>query len=293
MIKKLLVAHGEGLGNVCQILPTVRTIRETLGYEMDFWHIYGSFQIPKFFNYVDKWFVGRDISKMDPSDYIGKVSTFWTLPFMNSPALMILPLLGKSDKVRPDRSEVDTYMDIARDLGVKEENILWYGKCGRRIMDRHYDIAIHDGYNRKSPDKSWRLKSYPYYDKVVELLPEFNICSLGGKDEVIKGTTDETGLDLLSTLGIISNSKLFVGNDSGLYHCANALGVRNIVIFTYTSTIKNYNSEFHKYTKILQNYELDCLSCQNTSRFKTCTTRDCREIDPEIVADEIRRGFNG
>ena len=292
-MRRIIFATAEGLGNVLQTLPVIRTIREVLGYKIDFWHAYGSFKIPKIFPYVDNWIVGGDINKINPNDYTGTVSTFWTLQVMNRGRLQAIPLLGKSDRVRPDRSEVDTYMDIARDIGVKEEDILWYGVCDHKSMDRKYDVVIHDGYNRKSPDKSWQLKSYPYYDKVVELLPEFEICSIGGNDEFITGTTCETGLDLLSSMGIIANSRLFVGNDSGLYHCANALQVKNMAIFTYTSTMKNYNSKFHKYSEILQNDELDCLSCQNTPRFKTCTDRECRKIDPEIIANKIRKSLNG
>jgi len=190
------------------------------------------------------------------------------------------------------RSEVDVYMDIARDLGAEEKDLIWHGECNYnklRKAKNYYDIVIHNGYNRfGTVSDNWHLKSYPYYKEVVNLLHEFKICSVGSKDEYIEGTDNKTGLDLLTSLGIIKNSKLLVSNDSGLYHCANALSIPNIVIFTYSSTVKNYDKKFHKYSKILQNDKLDCLSCQNTSRFKTCTTRECRNIDPKIVSNTVR-----
>jgi len=290
---KLLFATAEGIGNVIQTIPTIRTLNECLGFEIDLWHAFGSFPIPKVIPYVDKWFVGGNIQQINIADYVGKVSSDWTKNHVNSGILARIPLLATANKTWRDRSESDTYMDIARKLGVTEEDILWHGFCDYKRSDETFDLVIHDGYNRNSSNTSWALKSYPYYKEVVKLLGDLKICSVGGRGEWIEGTENRTGISLLDTLGIIKNSRLFLGNDSGLYHCANALGASNIVIFTYTSTIKNYDKRFHKYSTVLQNYDLDCLSCQNLPRFKTCTKRLCREIEPEIVAYMVMEKLNG
>ncbi len=292
--KKLLFITAEGIGNVIQTIPTIRTLKEVLGYQIDTWCAFGNYPIPHIAPYVGKWFSGGEIADINPAEYDGKVSTYWTRNHINAGPIAKIPLLALSDSVRPDRSEVDLYMDLARKLGAKEKDILWYGECNYTQLTDTYDLVIHSGYNRYGTiSDNWHLKSYPYYKEVVDLLSDLKICSVGSWQEYIEGTIDRTGLNLLSTGGVIKNSKLFLGNDSGLYHYANGLGVKNMVIFTYTSTTKNYDKGFHKYSRILQNDKLDCLSCQNTRRFKTCATRDCREIDPEIVANAVREELNG
>jgi hypothetical protein len=62
MKKKLLVCHAEGLGNCAQIIPCIKTIKERLDFEsIDYWHAFGSYNIPKIIPYVDKWIIGQKI----------------------------------------------------------------------------------------------------------------------------------------------------------------------------------------------------------------------------------------
>ena len=295
MSNKILVMHAEGLGNCIQILPILRTLKEVLGYEVDYWHAFGSYNIPKIFPYVDKWVVGQKIRSIDPLEYEGKVSTFWTRNHINIPPLNQLTLLNKIVPLSTNRSEVDIYMDIARDLGVQERDLIWHGECNYNKLKKEknkYDIVIHDGFNRYGA-ANWEVKSYPYYDKVVELLnKKYKICSVGAKNEYIKGTDDKTGLDLLTTGGIIKNCKLFLGNDSGLYHYANVLGVKNVVIFTATSIKKNYDKRFHKYSTLIYRDDLTCRPCQGKGGWKNCKTWECRNIDPKIIADIVKEKIN-
>jgi ADP-heptose:LPS heptosyltransferase len=93
----------------------------------------------------------------------------------------------------------------------------------------------------------------------------------------------------LDTLGIIKNCKLFLGTDSGLYHCANALEVKNIVLFTATSIVKNYDNRFHKYSTILGRDDLDCRPCQAARRWaKDCKSWECQRIDPKLIVGKIK-----
>ena len=297
MKKKLLVCHAEGLGNCVQIVPCLRTLSEVLGFELDYWHVFSHYTIPKIFPYVDKWIVGQKIRSIDLSEYEFKVATFWTRNHINIQPLDRLPLLNNIQPINIKRSEVDVYMDIARDLGAKEEDLIWHGECNYnklRKAESQYDLVIHNGYNKHGTSyDNWYLKSYPYYKEVVNLLPEFKICSVGSDNEFIEGTHNETGLDLLTTGNIIKNCKVFLSNDSGLYHYANALSVPNIVIFTYTSTRKNYDKRFHKYSTIIRRDDLECIGCQNTPLFKTCKTRECRNIDPVFISNVIKERING
>ncbi len=286
MSKRILFCTAEGIGNVMQCAPAIRSIKEKLGFEIDLWHAFGSYQIPKIIPHIDRWMSGMDVANINPQEYIGKVSTWWTKDRLKIGPLGQIKLLTPISNIVLNRSEVDVYMDIARNLGVEEEDLLWYSGCSYAQQEEKFDLVIHDGYNRVGAE-SWKHKSYSHYMQVVELLKDLKICSVGSKKEYIKGTINRTGLNLYNTLGIVKNSKLFLSNDSGLYHCANALGVNNIVIFTYTSQIKNYDKRFHKFSKILCREDLDCLSCQNTSRWKECKTHGCKNIDTKVVADMI------
>ena len=290
MRKKLLICHSEGIGNCISISGVLRTIVERLDFEaVDYWHAFGSFFIPKIIPYVDNWFVGNQIKTINPKDYEGFISTFWTRnhikPFLNSG----MKLLAGIYSLSMARSEIDTYMEIARDLGVKEKDLIWHGNCLYNKLDRHYDIVIANGYNPHG-SADWSIKSYPYYEKVVKLLNrKYKVCSIGSKQEYIKGTHNETGLPLLDSLGIIKNSKLLISNDSGMYHCANALEIPNIVIFSATSISKNYDVKFHKYSTLLYRDDLECRPCQAGHKWKKCKTWECREIDPQLVVNTIKK----
>ena len=287
-MKKILFCTGEGIGNVIQTIPVLRTIKEVLNYEIHFFRAFGSYNIPEdIFPYVNRWFSKKDIRNINQSDYCGKVFTWWVRNHSDMRFLSKIPLLNTPVSFSYIRSEVDCYMQIARDLGVKEDDLIWHGNCNYNKTNEKYDIVINDGY-KKDRSFDWSAKSYPYYEEVVNLLKEdFSICSVGSKDEYIKNTIDKTGLKLLDTLGLIKNSKLFLNNDSGLYHCANALEVKNIVIFTLTSIIKNNDQRFHKYSTIIGRDDLNCRPCQGTNRRGNCKNRKCRDIDPKIVVNKI------
>lgn len=294
-LKKLLFCTAEGVGNVVQCIPVIRTLKEVLHYDVDCWLAFGHYTIPKIFPYVDEWIIGQEIRSIDPSEYCGKVSTFWTRNYLNISPLYQLPLLNKIVPLSTNRSEVDCYMQIARDLGVKEEDLIWHGECNYnklRKAKNKCDIVIHNGYKR-DPNFDWSVKSYPYYEEVVKLLDGFEVCSVGAKNEYIEGTTNKTGLDLLTTLGIIKNCRIFLSNDSGLYHAANTLGVKNIVIFTATSMKKNFDSRFHKYSTIIGRSDLECRPCQGNRGWKKCKTWECRNIDPKIIANAIKEKIDG
>ncbi len=287
---KLLFCTGEGIGNVIQCIPVIRTIKEVLGYDLDLWHAYGAFKIPgMLIPCVGKWIVGNQISNIDDRDYDGAVTTLWTQSAMGRGPLLKLPVFNTTEpRLSMERSEVDTYMDIARQLGVEEDKILWWGTCNSGETDEKYDVVIHDGYNSHSP-MDWSVKSYPHYEKVVEHLEGLRVCSVGSKQEYVKGTDDKTGLSLPDSLALIKNCRMFLGNDSGLYHCANAMEVDNIVIFTASSVRKNYDSRFHRYSTIICRDDLECRKdCQKDSGWKRyCDDWKCREIPVETIVSGI------
>ncbi|KKL96779.1 hypothetical protein LCGC14_1841090 [marine sediment metagenome] len=283
--RRLLFCTGEGIGNVIQTIPVIRTLKEVLGYEVDFWHAFGFYTLPTLIPYVDNWFTAGAIRDINPNDYVGKVSTFWTRQHINMYPVKSIKLLNEIKPLTMDRSEVDTYMDIVKDAG---EGILWNGECNSLESKNNYDVVIHNGY--KKQDASWKIKEYPHYEAVAKMLVDkgLNVCSVGSKEEYVEGTVNKTGLTLLSSLGVIKSCKVFLSNDSGLYHCANALEVPNVVIFTATSIKKNYDKRFHRYTTIIGRDDLECRPCQKGRRWlKDCKTWDCQQVDPQVVYEAV------
>lgn len=295
-IKRILFATGEGIGNVVECAPVLRTIKENLGIEVDFWHAFGSFPIKEnIFPYVDYWYYSGEVMNLWPPRYDGKVATVWAQNMMDAvPAVKRLKLLNEVKPLSMYRSEIDTYMDIARDLGVPEDKLIFEAECNYNIVDDHFDIVIANGYNR-SGSANWSIKGYPHYGKVVDLLIEhgISVCSVGAKSEYVDGTKDMTGLPLLDSFGVIKNAKCLLANDSGMYHVANALKTPTIVLFTATSIEKNYDSRFHKYTKILGRDDLKCRPCQATRRWnKDCKKWKCQDIDPVYVFNMVMEELN-
>jgi ADP-heptose:LPS heptosyltransferase len=290
MSNRILFCTGEGIGNVVQCIPVVRTLIN-MGYTVDFWHAFGSFPVPKIIPYVDRWYMGQGIRNINIHDYKGKVSTLWTKEYHKA---IPLPLLNTIQPLSMTRSEIDTYMDIARDLGANEEDLIWYGHCNYIQRSEEYDVVINNGYNRVG-SANWSIKSYPYYTMVADALRKrgLSVCSVGARNEHIQGTENRTGLNLLDSLGILRNCGVFLGNDSGLYHCANALEVDNIVIFTATSIEKNYDSRFHKFSTIMGRDDLECRPCQAGRRWaRDCKDWHCQKLEPEFVFAAVLEVLN-
>jgi ADP-heptose:LPS heptosyltransferase len=291
MKKRLLYCMAEGIGNVVQTVPAIRTIKERLGYDIDFWHAFGSFDIPKFIPYVDNWYNKNEIRSVDFSSYDGKIVTFWTRRHANT---IPLPALNKIIPFSPTESEVENYLMAARDLGVSVEDFIWEGECLFEPTDKSYDVVIINGYNFKGPSK-WVVKSYPYYSEVANILKGagFSVCSIGKSEEYVENTIDETGRNLLSSFGLIKNSGLLLCNDTGLYHAANLLGTNNVVVFTVSLCLKAYDKRFHKNAHPISRH-LPCSPCYGTQRWlKDCKNWRCREIDPQLVANKVIEVLRG
>lgn len=286
MKKKILFCTGEGIGNTVECAPVLNTLK-SMGYTVDMWHAFGAFSIKNnlFPLYVDKYFVGpKIIGAINLDEYEGMVSTIWTQHVVkNIPLKLLAPIKG----LRMDRSEVDIYLDIARALGAKEEDIRWTGECDYIQRKEVYDVVIADGCNKGQPAQ-WEIKSYPHYEEVVKILKEkdYSVASIGTPNEYVKGTVDKTGLSIMDAGGLIKNAKVLLSNDSGMYHYANTLGTTTVVIFTATSIEKNYDERFHVYTTILCE-DLECRPCQAGQRWKSCDGWMCQDIDPASVAHTV------
>lgn len=291
-MKKLLFMTGEGIGNCISLIPTLRTLKESLGYSITLWHAFGSYAITHdLIPYVEETYLGGEINKINPALYEGKVSTFWTRDYHKHPLFSNMKLLTRIHPLSMMRSEVSTYMRIAQELGAKPGDIKWHGECNYNKKNKEkFDTVLSNGYNHIGSAR-WEIKSYKYYDKLAKLLTDagYSVCSIGGTNEYIKNTVNRTGLPLLDSLALIKNSKLLISNDSGMYHCANALSTKNITIFTATSIKKNYDKRFHKFTKLIYRDDLKCRPCQSGRKWvKQCRHWNCQKISPSVIMDEVK-----
>jgi len=162
-----------------------------------------------------------------------------------------------------------------------------------------YDIVFCNG--SANHNATWLRKKYQRYSEVAKTLEgKFTMASVGNSNEYIYGTDDMIHLSFLDTLDLISKSRLFVGNDTGLYHFANLIGKRNVVVFTATSTIKNYNSQFHEFSKVVQGGCPSRTYCQMddgtlSQKWAQCITWQCAYFGAarlvSVIEEEMIESF--
>lgn len=286
-MKRVLVVHGEGLGNIVQILPLLSALDRAI-VPTDLVLSSSSFDIP------EELFPGRRVflpgKPVPQEDYMGKVQTIWGSIHGKdvAPALPTLNDVGKQ-QMRLDCSEVSVYLRIASELGISDK-LFSYGcspLLGHEPVDERFDVVISNGYNWKMGDL-WVAKSYPQYPEVAEGLTAkgLTVCSVGAEQEYVPGTIDRTGIGLMKTLGLIKNCKVVISNDSGFYHCACAFGKPCVVVFTFTSVVKNRDPSFHKSAVVMER-KLSCRGdCHARQKWRTCATQDCRGVPVRDIVDK-------
>lgn len=156
-----------------------------------------------------------------------------------------------------------------------------------------FDVVIANGYNKTKNLTDWEAKTYPHWPEVIAGLPGLRVACVGLEGEAIPGAENRTGISLTETLSIIRSAKVFASNDTGLYHAAAAMGVKGVVLFTFTDRVKNYDPVFHRSINLVARY-LPCSPCQLKGRGywnakKAACGWECRNIDPAFVAEAIRR----
>lgn len=201
-------------------------------------------------------------------------------------------LVGKKSEVEWNLRCVDhdyTDDDVG-DIG----GALDYVKSAKNVPD----ILIHNGYNKATNDLNelWIAKSYSQWGKVARILKNkgLTVGSIGSKDEYVRGTVNLTDTSIYKTMSLLKGCKVFLSNDTGTYHLANALKVPNIVVFTFTCNCKNYDKRFHKYSTLIRRTDLECSPCQVVpdGGRKWIENREkckwvCREIDPRVVVESV------
>jgi ADP-heptose:LPS heptosyltransferase len=141
----------------------------------------------------------------------------------------------------------------------------------------------------------YRKKRYPYYRELAKMLREnsFEVVWVGDEEDRqelgdVEGVNLCGRLSLPDVLGVISLSKVFIGNDSGLLHCARAVRTPAVQIFGGTHPTLGF-SLFPEEGKVILR-GLECQPCDIHGRGK-CSFGDyrCLDIEPSLILSETLR----
>lgn len=141
----------------------------------------------------------------------------------------------------------------------------------------------------------YRKKRYPYFKELSVALREngFEVVWLGDeKDRSELGDVEGINLcgrlSLPDVLGVIKLSKVFIGNDSGLLHCARAVRTKAVQIYGGTHPTLGFSLYPEEGKVILKG--LECQPCDIHGKGK-CRLGDyrCLDIDPRSVLAETLR----
>ncbi len=297
---KALFVVSEGLGNIFLLLPVVTSLEQNKNWKFSFLICSPNYPIGKdvlkrpvySLDDIDRGFY-------DCFDHVIATGKAWNLVKKKGKDQGIKPLNNPNDywltkKKTWDRSEVDWWLDIARELGVAEESLEWGYDLGyEKKIDEHYHIVVADGYNRNGR-QWWSHKCFPKWKDVVRNVqttaPKLKICSVGAtQEEYVQGTVNETMRPLKESLALLKNADLLLANDTGLYHASALLNIPSIVVVTFTKPEKIYDHRYHKKSVLIMNDQSCRDVCYEKNRYrgKCRGNYACKDIPVDSVVDEI------
>lgn len=142
------------------------------------------------------------------------------------------------------------------------------------------------------PGARYRKKRYPYFRELAEMFLErgFGVVWLGDEEDrkalgSVEGVNLCGRLSIPDLLGVLRLSLLFVGNDSGLLHCARAVGTPSVQIYGGTHPTLGFSLYPEEGKVLIKN--LDCQPCDVHGKGE-CRFGDyrCLEIEPSYVFEE-------
>ena len=276
--KRILVAVGAGLGNIVQTSPLIRRLAEHYGRPVDV--------------VVKEDFKGCSVL-VAGSPYVNMVFPLdrnvlhreYDLVYVTHSFGDIIPSFNSNQVIAARRHFV---FQMTKEIHEAEFNLF----CARELLGLPYEkadaakyfvanasraaipngiIGIHSGgKGGEWEEGSWLNKRWPYYKELVAALQQrgYQVASFGVASEYVEGTIDLTGTPLMESVRNIAQCSYFIGNDSGLMHIADALGVPLTTIFGPTSVVKN--GPLSSTSSVIE-LKKDCAPCQFDERFATCT----------------------
>lgn len=301
-MRRLLFLVGDGIGNQAQTVPAFLHAKRKYKCPID---VYNS--IPRntdstitiFKDIADKIFVNEETIRT--KHYDGQILMY---PFFQKPYPKLKVISQNVSKLmnKKKHSEIDMNLRAVGSDSSKHHDFSDCYKIFDWIEAKHEspDIILHDGFSKVSnlAKRTWLVKSYPHYYELAQLLmgAGYSVGTIGSHDEHIKDTQQITGLDFTTSLAYIKGCKLFISNDTGTYHLANLLAKKNIVLFTASDNIKNYDRHFHRFSTMISRNDLDCQPCHLKYEFNYWNKKgvkdkcgwECRNIDPEKIVKKAK-----
>jgi len=288
---KLILVVAEGLGNVIQVLPLVNTLKHN---NVDFDILNLSNCDHETVSWIFKGYA-KVVRNTTEEHYGGRIEIATSKGVLSHSERLDIPILNDANKqiiYRPDTNEVETYLSIAKDLGYTLPKNPFDVTFSNIEEAEEFDFVIHNGcslFNKAV----WERKKYPHIEGLIDRLTEggYSVASIGASEEFCGGA-NKTALSIKDSASLIASSKFYISNDTGTYHLAAAMKQPGIVLFTATSTIKNYHPTFHRSMKIVT-AEVDCQPCQYKEAWAKCTKSDynswkCRDIPIDKIIKEIQ-----
>ena len=146
-----------------------------------------------------------------------------------------------------------------------------------------------------APGARYRKKRYPYFKELADIFLEngFGVVWVGDEEDrrvlgEVKGLNLCGRLSIPDVLGVIRLGRLFVGNDSGLLHCARAVGTPSVQIYGGTHPTLGFSLYPEEGRVVIKN--LDCQPCDVHGKGK-CRLGDyrCLEIEPAYIFGEAMK----
>ena len=218
----------------------------------------------------------------NPSDFkFEEYEKILLTPWFGMPTLFMgmTNILGVNTDILQHLPEVVANMGLARELGYRGEIPKPHVEFSPNRDFSMYEgcVGFHNGANPKWPFKRW-----PYFHELAKKFER--VVLVGSLQDKQEGFGDNVYdfqgfLPLTDTAALIRVCKLFVTNDSGMMHLADALGVKTYAIFGPTSQTKNKPPDVIPISK-----GLGCQPCQHTEKWGSCRTIECMT---SLLADEV------
>lgn len=198
-----------------------------------------------------------------------------------------------STKFKFFRSRYFVTESYLRAIGVERSPALPNVKVSRERLERVKKFLPSTDFVAVAPGARYRKKMYPHFGEVARLLRKegFEVVWVGSKEEsplAGEGLNLCGKVSLLDLLAVLKLSKVFVGNDSGLLHCARAVGTKAVQIYGGTHPTLGFSLYPQEGAVILKG--LDCQPCDVHGKGR-CKFGDyrCLEIDPSHIAEQTMR----
>ncbi|MCK5032553.1 MAG: glycosyltransferase family 9 protein [Calditrichia bacterium] len=204
----------------------------------------------------------------------------------------------------------ERYLNVGKAAGIEDDDkgleIFWDDKTNEsvtQILDNH-GISTNESFYTIAPGAGFYTKIWPieYYKDLVKYIFKTHntkIIVLGNTNDQDEGkelgniseVIDLTGkMSLLQAAVVLSKSKAFISNDSGLMHMATAVNTPVLAIFG--STVKEFGfSPYRSKAIVVENKNLNCRPCSHIGR-NNCPKEHFKcmiEISPEIVIENFEQ----